>query len=151
LLGDSAAVGAPYADDDSITPRGQAFVYARSGGKWQLQKSMTATVPRDVDYFGFAVLFVSPNTLFISASGDASASRGLNADPTQGLLVQSGAFYLFGRQGDDWIRTSFAKPDEPDRNSWMGQQVAISGGTMAVTGANENSEASGSGAVYIFR
>lgn len=162
LSGDRIAVGAPFADDLDINPRGQAYVYARAAGKWQLQKTLTAAVPRDVDYFGYRVAFASANTLLVTASGDASAGRGLNADPTQGLLVQSGAFYLFAQEADDWVRTSFAKPDDPGTNTWLGQAAAISGDTIVVSCSNESSAATGvngessgsiasSGAVYVFR
>jgi hypothetical protein len=162
LSGDTAVIGSPYADAYNLTARGHVFTYQRVAGKWGQEKVIDATVPRDADYFGGWVGFASPNTLLISASGDASASHGLNADPTQGLLVQSGAFYFFGLEDDHWVRTSFVKADQPGTNDWLGQHAAISGDTIAVSAANENSAASGvngmqsgsapgSGAVYVFR
>jgi hypothetical protein len=166
LRGDSAAVGADFTDSYSITrPPGHTFVFTRpagGAGKWKVQKDLMAGVPRNIDYFGSWVGFAGPDTLFVSASGDASGGRGVSADPTQGVAVQSGAFYLFDRQGDDWVQTAFVKPDVAGDNSWFGQQAAISGDSIAVSCASENSAAvgvngeaagslDGSGAVYVFR
>lgn len=161
LHGDVAAVGAPFASLFRVTPRGQAFVYQRSGELWQLSASLHATVPRDSDYFGSSVGF-SGNTLLVAASGDSSGGRGLMADPNDGELVQSGAFYLFGRQGDEWVRSAFIKAHNAAANVSLGQATAISGDTIVVGAISESSAASGvngesrgttsgSGAVYVFR
>lgn len=161
LQGDLAAVGAPFASLFRVTPRGQAFVYQWSGASWALSKSLHATVPRDSDYFGSSVGF-SGNALVVAASGDSSGGRGLNADPNEGQLTQSGAVYLFGRQSDDWIRTAFVKAGNAAANMSLGQATAVSGDTIVVGAINESSAASGvngeprgttsgSGAVYVFR
>jgi hypothetical protein len=132
------------------TPRGQTFIYRRTNETWQLTNTLHATVPRDSDYFGASLAF-SGDSLLIAASGDASDSRGLNAEPNSSGLPQSGAFYLFDRQGDDWIRTAFVKAGNAAANAGLGQACAISGDTIAISAIGERSEAAGSGAVYVFR
>ena len=161
LDNDRAAVGSPYASLFRTTPRGQAFVYERSADSWQLTKSLHADVPRDSDYFGSSVAFAG-DSLLIAASGDSSGGRGVKADPAQGELAQSGAFYLFGREGTDWVRTGFVKASNAAADVSLGQAIAVSGDTIAVVAPGESTAASGvngeargttdsSGAVYVFR
>jgi trimeric autotransporter adhesin len=161
LQGDRAAIGSPFASLFTRTPRGQAFVYQRVDGTWQMTKPLHATVPRDSDYFGASVGFAG-NTLLVAASGDGSGGSGVNADPNQGRLEQSGAFYLFGLQGEDWVRNAFIKPRHVAANLSLGQATAVSGDTIVIGAINESTAASGingepsgtiagSGAVYVFR
>jgi len=164
LRDDMAVVGSPYASLFRTTPRGQAFIYQRIGDSWQLAKSLHAAVPRDSDYFGASVALAG-DAVIIAASGDSSGGRGIRADPNQGQLSQSGAFYLFGRRGqagDDWVQTAFVKTSNAAADVSLGQSIAVSGDTIVVGATNESTAAAGvngassgttggSGAVYVFR
>lgn len=150
LQGDLAAIGSPRASLLRRTPRGQTFVFERADTGWALTKALQAVVPRDSDYFGSSVAFARDN-LLIAASGDASGVRGLNGDPSSSALSQSGAFYLFQHQGDDWLRTAFIKADNAAASAGLGQAAAISGDSIVLGAIGEATAASGSGAVYVFR
>jgi hypothetical protein len=130
------------------------------------------------DRFGsFVALSADGNLLATSASEEDSAATGING--TQGNDsngVQSGAVYVFRRDGTTWTQQAFVKASNtdnvdlfgvrsPDANSSGGKGVALAsdGKTLAVGATGEASRATGvngnqldegapqSGAVYVFQ
>lgn len=163
LSGDTALVGAPRAraSNDS-TPSGEAYVFERSGGTWKQTKLLRAEVSRRSDFFGYYVS-VGPSMLAVGAPGDASDSRGPQGDPSRDQAPYSGALYVYGRQGGDWVRSAFLKAANGDGGDGFASVIAGSGDTLVSAAMYESSASQGvngdpnsnslphSGAVYIFR
>jgi hypothetical protein len=162
LEGDTAAVGAPRVDLLRSTAPGDVHIFQRTGTRWASVGSLQADVPRRSDFFGSSVALAG-DMLAIGASGDASSSRGLRGDPTRRDLPESGAIYLYGQQGSDWVRSAYIKASNPDRRDYMGDRVALFGDTVVTASVFESSASMGiggddtsntlgkSGAVYVFR
>ena len=122
------------------------------------------------DFFGGWVAFSADgSTLAVSAIGEASAATGVDGDQTDNSASDSGAVYVFIRDGDGWQQQAYLKASntgaasDTDAGEWFGT-VALSadGSTLAVGAVGEDSaatgvdgdqtdnSASGSGAVYVF-
>ncbi|WP_437623190.1 cadherin-like beta sandwich domain-containing protein [Sorangium sp. So ce1151] len=112
------------------------------------------------DLFGYAVA-LDGDTLAVSALGEDSAATGVNGNQTDNSK-NSGAVYVFAREGGAWAQQAYLKPSTSDPNDDFGYSLALSGDTLAVSARGEDSGATGvngsqaintapnSGAVYIF-
>ena len=112
------------------------------------------------DFFG--PVAVSGDTLVVGASSEDSNASGVNGNQLDNSATNSGAVYVFVRQGDNWVQQAYVKASNPDPEDRFGFAVALSGDTLVVGALNEDSNATGvngnqsdnsgtnSGAVYIF-
>jgi trimeric autotransporter adhesin len=114
------------------------------------------------DNFGI-ILALSGDTLAIGAPQEASAARGVNGNQADNAAGSSGAVYVFRRAGALWQQEAYIKASNTGADDLFGQSVSLSGDTLAVGAAQEDSMATGvngnqvdnaaadSGAVYVFR
>jgi hypothetical protein len=161
LRGDTIAVGSPRADIVA-SPSGEVYVFDRVGQAWTLSATLAATVPRESDFFGSRVA-LSDSALLIGANGDASGARGVGGDPTRTDGVNSGAAYLYARQGKMWIPSAYIKSANSDPGDDFGYYVALSDQMVVISALYEDSGANGSdgdpadnsastsGAIYVYR
>jgi hypothetical protein len=149
-------------------PPGEAFLFLRdpSSNKWTLAQPFRAATPRAKDLFGGSAAFTS-NALIISANGDSSSSRGIDGDPSRNDAPLSGAAYVYGLQGTEYVQSSYLKAFNGDENDNFGHSVAATESFLVVAGPFESSSARGvsgqdqasgldnaagaSGAVYVYR
>lgn len=170
LSGDTLAVGAPYTDsaiaeepadvdDPSSNGSGAAYVFLRDGSAWAQQAYLKSDDARAGDLFGYT-LALSGDTLLVGAPQEDGGGSGPLADPANKTQQNSGAAYLFARDGDGWSQLIYVKSSNPDRFDWFGQGVALSGDLMVVAAPLEDGSADGGGtdnavdaggAVYILR
>lgn len=171
LDGDTLVVGAPDEDadtgingtqsDDSAVDSGAVYVFTREGATWTQQAYLKASNVGANDRFGFTVA-LSGDTLAVGASGEDSATAGINGDENDNSLESTGAVYVFTRSGSSWSQQAYLKASNPDSTDSFGVALALSGDTLAV-GANwEDGSTTGvngdetddmalqSGAVYVF-
>ena len=171
--GDLIVVGAPGEDGSSSgvggdpttngsTDSGAAYVFARSGGTWHEEVYLKPAATSPGDSFGTAVA-VSGATVVVGAPGEDSGARGVNGDPSDDSSLESGAAFVFVRNGSVWLQQAFLKSSNSDRDDRFGQSVAIEGDTVLVGAPGEDSSASGvggqrfdesapgSGAAYVFQ
>lgn len=165
IAGDTVAVGAPRARTTNVGQSpGDAFVYERTGsGAWRMMQAFRAPSPRASDWYGYVVKLLSPSSLLVASVGDASGATGLSGDPHDDSVVDSGAIMMYGRDGDEWILTTFIKPSNPDTPDYFGSAFAVHGDTLVSTSPGEASDAPGvnsnqasnaapgAGAAYVFR
>lgn len=158
LFGDTLAVGAPV--DDGA---GAVFVFTRDGfGTWSQQANLTASNAGAADNFGHSVSLYG-DTLAASAIREDSAATGINGGQSDNSAVDSGAVYVFTRDGSGtWTQQAYLKASNPDQNDIFGRSISLFGDTLAVgaqaedssaTGVNGNqmdNSASSAGAVYVF-
>lgn len=134
--GSTIAVGAVYATVDGNKAQGSASVFARQGGKWSLEKTLTAQDGAAGDLFGYSVsLSADGGTLAVGATG---ADAGGNAD--------QGTATVFTR-GGGWAPQAVLTAATPAAKANFGTSVALSsdGNTLAVGGPN-----AGAGAANVF-
>lgn len=145
--------------DNSLEEVGAAYVFVRDGAVWKQQAYLKAWNAEDKDYFGTTVA-ISGNTIVVGATGEDSGATGVNGNQFDNSKPFSGAAYVFERTGSTWVQTAYLKASNTDsRDSFC--LVAISGDTIVVGAANEDSRAKGvngnqneegsdTGAAYVF-
>ena len=165
---DSAATGVNGDQlDTSAENAGAVYVFARgSGGVWIQQAYMKASNTDAGDEFGSTVaLSANGSTLAVGAHHEGSIAIGVNGDEATDDALQSGAAYIFSRDGaGTWGQDAYVKASNTDIGDAFGSSVGLSadGSTLAVGAAGEDSAASGvngdqldtsaenAGAVYVF-
>ena len=136
LSGDYAIVGA-WLDDDAGTSSGAAYVFVRAGGTWGQQAKLTADDAAEGDAFGFAV-----------ALDGARAVIGALYDDDGGS--DSGAAYVFVREGDTWTQEAKLTASDAAAGDRFGVRVALAGGRALVGAYRADGVGTDSGAAYVF-
>ncbi|MGY3570229.1 FG-GAP repeat protein [Vibrio paucivorans] len=118
------------------------------------------------DKFGtYVSLSADGKTLAVGAIHEGSSATGIDGDQTDNSASNSGAVYLFRRNGNVWAQQAYIKASNTDEGDQFGSSLALSadGNTLAVAAIYEDSSATGinddqinnssekSGAVYVFR
>ena len=172
LDADLLAVGAPGEDSSTInnpndngeTDSGAVYVFVRNGaGQWSQEAYIKAPIPGLRDFFGASVALVG-NMLAIGAPGERSGATGINGNDADESEVDSGAVYVFERDGaGNWNQIAYIKASNTDGLDLFGRHLALGGDTLAVGAPGEAGNAAGiggnegnnalpsAGAVYIFR
>lgn len=163
--GDTLAVGAMYEDsgstggedDNSMPDSGAAYIFTRAGNSWAPGSLIKAFLQDEGDRFGERLaLSGDGNTLAVSAMREDSAGN-----PIDNSVPDSGAVYLFFRDGLDWQQQAYLKPPlDVDINDQFGSSLALSedGGVLAVgndfndseSGFGQDNALPDSGAVFVF-
>ncbi len=142
--GYSVAYGAGYAivgtqnKSAGGVQRGAVYIYRKDHDEWEEQAILTAPDGMDYDRFGHAVAIDGDYIIVGAHSHDAN---GLN----------SGAAYIFRREGEEWQLGAKITPDDAAQGQTFGIAVDIHG-DYAIIGAN-HSFVNGNinvGAAYIF-
>jgi len=173
LSGDTLAVGAIGEDsattgvggnqaDNSAASAGAVYVFTRDGaGLWSQQAYIKASNSQADDQFGRSVA-ISGDTLAVGVEQEDSSATGINGDQTDNSATNSGAAYVFARDGAGmWSQQAYIKASNSGANDWFGT-LALSGDTLVVGARGEDSAATGlngdqsgnsvleAGAVYVF-
>jgi hypothetical protein len=159
--GNTLAVGSPNQGGAS----GAVYLFGRSGATWSEQAYLKSSNSAADDGFGSSVaLAADGNTLAIGAVGEDSNATGIDGDQTNNTATNSGAVYLFSRNGSNWSQQAYVKASNTGTDDQFGRSVALAadGNTLAVGVRFEDSAATGiggnqgnnsavnSGAVYLF-
>jgi hypothetical protein len=165
---DSNAIGIDGNDDDeSRSNSGAVFVFTRdAAGAWMQQAYVKAAATGNDDDFGVSVaLSDDGSTLAVGADLEDGNGTGTTGDATNNSSSNSGAAYVFVRDGAGaWSQATYIKASNTDNDDQFGFDVALSGDgdTLAVGARGEDSNATGiggnqadgsasnSGAVYVF-
>jgi hypothetical protein len=162
FLEDSSATGVNGDQtNNSVSNSGAAYVFVRSGSNWTQQAYLKASNTGTDDQFGFTV-GISGNKLVVGAPNDDSNAGGVNGDQTNNSVSNSGAAYVFVRNGNNWIQQAYLKASHPGIDDSFGYSVAIASDTVIAGAVAEDSNATGvggdpfndnasnSGAAYLF-
>ncbi len=155
VSGDTVVVGAHGEDsnatgvdsnqaDNSASFAGAAYVFVRDGGGvWSQQTYLKASNTGTSDQFGFSVA-VSGDTVVVGANLEASSATGVNGDQTDNSADDSGAAYVFVRDGGGvWSQQAYLKASNTGGSDLFGHSVAVSGDTVVVGAPTEDSNATG--------
>jgi len=143
----SNATGVNGNQTNTLAPNsGAAYVFVRKGTNWTQQAYLKASDTTQLAAFGSSVS-VSANTVVIGA-------------PSEG--GNSGAAYVFVRNGTNWNHQVKLKASNAETVDFFGESVMVSGETMlsgayfedsnatGVNGDQNNNNATVSGAAYVF-
>ena len=158
ISGDSVVVGARYEAGngsgvnppaDNLAPgAGAAYVFKKSGLVWAQQAYLKASNVQFSDHFGGAVS-ISDDTLVVGATGEDGAGTGANPASNEGAF-DSGAAYVFTRNGTVWTQQAYLKPSNPAIYFAFGYSVAVSGEAMVVGGTGNTGLGQTEGLAYAF-
>jgi hypothetical protein len=172
LSGDTAVIGAWGEDsnasgvngnqtDNSAPSSGAAYVFIRNGTTWTQQAYLKASNTGASDRFGWSVA-LSGETVVVGADGEASSATGINGSQSNNNAGQSGAAYVFVRNGTTWTQQAYLKASNTGAEDRFGYSVSVSADAIAVGSYKEDSNATGSngnqsdnsaidsGAAYVF-
>ncbi|WP_193213421.1 choice-of-anchor D domain-containing protein [Luteolibacter marinus] len=171
ISGDTVVIGAPYEDsnatgvnsdeyDNSTPSSGASYVFVRNGTSWNQQAYLKASNTGAYDDFGYSVA-ISGNTVVVGAYQEDSSGTGVDNDEIDNSSPNSGAAYVFTRNGPTWTQQAYLKPSNTGADDWFGRAVSVSGDTTVVGSFREdgastevngiaNDGAPDSGAAYVF-
>ena len=174
VSGDTVVVGSSLEDsnatgvngneaDNSARDSGAAYVFVRdTGGVWTQQAYLKASNTDRRDVFGTSV-GVSGDTVVVGARWEDSNATGVNGNQADNGAGDSGAAYVFVRDGaSSWSQQAYLKASNTDSSDRFSISVAVSGDTVVVGALGEESNATGvngdegdnsasqSGAAYVF-
>jgi len=121
-------------DDDLGVNSGSVYVYTRDDDGWSLSEKLQASDGLQGDSFGWYIAMDADRAVIGARDVDAGA-------------VNTGAAYVFEREGDSWVETARLVASDRAADDSFGEVVAIDGDRIAV-GARD--VAQGTGAAYVF-
>ena len=130
--GDTAIIGS-YRSNAPGADTGSAYIFVRRGIDWIQQARLIADDTKEFEWFGYAVA-ISGNTAIIGAIRSNTTGE------------DSGAAYIFVRNGDFWAQQAKLVGDNIESRDNFGFSVAISGDIVVVGSPNNTS----TGSAYIF-
>jgi hypothetical protein len=160
VSGDTMVIGAYLEDSDTTGINGDqtnagalragaAYVFVRNGTNWVQQAYLKASNTESTDNFGTSVA-ISGNTIVIGAPGEDSNALGVNGDQTNNGRVDSGAAYVFVRNGTNWVQQACLKAFQVfqyPNNGHFGESAAVSGDVVIIGAPGADAF---SGAAFIF-
>lgn len=140
--------------DNSSENAGAAYVFTREGGIWTQQAYLKASNTGKNDNFG-ADVAIYGDMIVIGASGESSASTGVDGDPSDDTALLAGAVYVFTRVGRTWAQQAYIKASDTAEGDGFGEAVALFKETLVVGAPQEDGDRLddtlvASGAVYVF-
>ncbi|MFT5284580.1 MAG: hypothetical protein ACI8TQ_000737 [Planctomycetota bacterium] len=155
--GNTIVVGAPHEDGGGTgvnsaqtgsfsSNSGAAYVFVRNGTTWSQQAYLKASTNGGADRFGFTA-DIDGDTIIVGAYNEDSDATGIDGDETNDNANNSGAAYVFTRNGTTWNHEAYVKASNTGTGDDFGISVAVGGaGTLVFGGANdEDSDAIGIG------
>ncbi len=133
LVGDTALVGAPWTDGS----KGAVYVFERTGDVWTEKDKLVASDGQGGDTFGRSVSLWE-DVAVVGADGDDDES------------TDSGAAYVFRRQGVVWNEEAKLKAADADLSDRFGNAVSIVEDTVAVGAYQDSEKEFQAGAAYVF-
>ena len=150
---------------------GAVYIFVQASNIWTQQAYIKAsnTTPDNTnagDEFGWALaLSADGNTLAVGAYKEDSNAVGTNGAQADNSATDSGAAYVFARNGATWSQQAYLKASNTHAHDYFGFSLSLStdGNVLAVGAPFEGSNAIGingdqantaavsSGAIYIFK
>jgi hypothetical protein len=135
--GNYAIVGSRY-DDDKGSNSGSAYIFKYDGTNWIQEAKLTASDGQADDRFGEAV----------SIQDDIAIIGAFYHDTN---LSNTGAAYIFKRNGTSWTQMTKLTANDPAANDYFGHNLELSS-QLAIVGAyGKDSENTDTGVAYIFK
>ncbi|MGI8601672.1 MAG: hypothetical protein ACR2OZ_01600 [Verrucomicrobiales bacterium] len=148
-------------NDNSALYSGAAYVFVRNETTWSQQAYLKASNTEAYDFFGASVA-VSGDTVVVGAYTEDSSAVGVNGSQSNNSAANSGAAYVFVRNGSTWEQQAYLKASNTEAGDSFGYDVALSENTVVVGAISEASATTGvngqqsdnsaevAGAAYVF-
>jgi len=165
-IGEASNADGVNGDPNDTTAPGAGAVYVFRGTDHVQTDYIKASKSDSSDVFGTIVaLSGNGTTLVAGAHAEDSSSKGIGLNELDELSPNSGAAYVFERNGmGDWEQSAFLKAHNTGAGDFFARHLAISGDGNSVaigalfedsntTGVNpgDNDAGADNGAVYLFR
>lgn len=126
--------------DNSVHSAGAVYVFVPDGmGQWTQQAYIKPSNPGVEDLFG-AAIDLSENTMVVGAYQEDGGATGVNGNPFENSIMDSGAAYVFVRDNQgEWSQQAYLKASNPDADDWFGFRLAVSDNTIVATSFMEDS------------
>ena len=121
VSGDTAVIGAHYADPGGTNNAGAAYVFTRSGTTWSQQAILSASDKSASALFGVSV----------SLSGDTAIIGAPYA--TLAGTRDAGEAYVFTRNGSIWSQQAILSASDKAQYSYFGISASVSGDTAIIS------------------
>jgi len=138
LDGETAIVGA-NGDDHPDGTQGSVYVFVRNGDTWTQQAKLVGS-EIDVDHPGFAAVGISIE--------DDTVAIGAATTDMQGK--DSGAVYIFVRNGTTWTQQARLLPSDGKREDQFGSYTALDNDTLIVGACRCHDSNIEGGAAYVY-
>ena len=156
VWGDTLIAGANR-ESSVATNSGAAYIFARNGTNWAQQAHLKASNLGAEDQFGWFV-GINTDTAVISAKLEDSQAAAVNGEGSDDSFVNSGAAYVFVREGTNWLQQAYLKAANTGTGDQFGYSSAISDDTVVLgapleqssTGDPSDDSAFQAGAAYVF-
>ena len=150
--------------DNSLERAGAVYVYRRQMGEtWAQEAYVKARQPVSKALQGPIALSADGNTMVVGSPQSDGNATGVNGVPTNSLRNTGGA-YVFTWTQEGWLQAATLHPTTPVAFGGAGQALSISANGQlialgapadpsaaeGVNGPRDNSDAPGSGAVFLF-
>lgn len=136
MADEALVVGARNADG-VVAGAGAAYVFTRTGTTWTQQQKLVASDGGMADLFGFSV----------ALSGDRIV---VGAPEHDDAGTQTGAAYVFARDGTDWTQEQRLTPPLQRVGDLFGYAVAVDGDTVVVGARQDGQQEDFEGSAYVF-
>jgi hypothetical protein len=161
----ASAQAPPAVPQPAANPRGAPLRATGSAWKPKSIAYVKASNAEKDGQFGFTVAMSGDgNTMAVASTAEDSAAKGINGNQADHSAFNSGAVYVFVRNGDAWNQQAYVKASNNRKSDQFGSSLALSndGNTLAVGAVGEASSATGidgnqadtsmpgAGAVYVF-
>ncbi|HEY3698579.1 MAG TPA: histidine kinase [Spongiibacteraceae bacterium] len=155
----------PSANTHAASNAGAAYVFTRSGTTWGQQAYLKSSNAAAEDNFGSAIALNGlGNTLAVGSPYESSNATGINGSQSNNSATDSGAAYVFTRNGSTWTQQAYVKASNTGASDNFGAALALNtaGDTLAIgapyeassatgiDGAQSNNSATAAGAAYVF-
>jgi hypothetical protein len=152
LKEDSIATGINGDDSNNdAADAGAVYVFIRSvGGVWSHEAYLKASNTDEGDNFGKSVtLTENGNILAVGAPNEEGAHHGINPDESDNNNDESGAVYIFMRDGGVWTQHAYIKSNDSSNEQFFGNALSFSvdGETLAIGADGERNRA---GSTYLY-
>ena len=137
IRGDVVIVGAPKHAHNGLKQSGAAYIFTRDGERWAQTAKLTADMPVAKDQFGAS----------LSISDDITI---VGAPLKDGTAPDTGAAYVFVRNGDLWIQQAKLTAQDGERFDQFGNDVSISNNIILVGAKFDDDVVVDAGAAYSF-
>jgi len=149
ISGNTIVVGAEAEGgiNDELPFSGAAYVFVRDGVTWSQQAYLKASNAERSDRFGRSV-GIWGDTIVVGASAESGGTSSVDGDQSDNSKFQSGAAYVFAREGSTWTQQSYLKASDSERGDSFGRAVAVSEDTIVVGAIHASTN--DTGGVYVF-
>jgi hypothetical protein len=138
ISGNTALIGADFADHGGLVDAGVVYVFERSGSDWVETHLLTASDAVAGAFFGQSIAFEG-DTAFIGAPHDDDQGP------------KSGSVYVFERTGSTWSELGKVLPSDGKPKAFFGAPVVLCGDEVVIGAPlHKHSGLTNAGAVYTF-